>query len=560
MENPTRIWILVCYTFVMNLRLTIGGVGLVLAATLVSCLSGTAPLTEKPPQLASDLAVSAATGVQTRLVGRYYALNAFKTDNDTKLKLEPAYDGFKYKPNDSKFPGFTNWDTLELPRINSDRSDWLRVTLTRDASVAVLSAQKPAWMDGSWTEGALPDGTTKTYKKSFKAGEMQLGAAPDSQKPYSVLFAEADGKASVYPGLPTNAPSPAADKPVPNKTCPSWLNKLYTTTGPDGDPYDSWHPQIDPVYWCYFGIEHGSDPALIGLPGWALGYVARKNNDQAELLEGFKGIAIRDESTHLGWYINIHSETGDLHRVCTQKHTVVVIVTDLNKSYPDNLLARLGYKGDFGASQSTRDLAGTHPVITGSVTGVCPDDQKKIADGLTQDPKNGPVFFKNIRVLANGDGKTNENNGYENWQGGLNSTLGMSVAGWFGGNEKPRFKIDIRNPSTACNDLTCVQTITNDSHGDERTFFVPEMKISYTDTVRLLDPDGDGTFYTDVYGKAALTSSDPKAVKQYIKPGVTLKGPDGGFHTEDAWRGLYVDDNLAGVPRIELERALLPTN
>jgi hypothetical protein len=547
----------------MNSRLMIGGVGIALIGTLVSCLSGTAPTTETAPQVFPDLAVSAAKDVQPRLVGRYYALNVFKTDNDTKLKLEPTYDGFKYQPNNSQFPGFTNWDKLDLPRANNTRGDWLRVTLTRDATLAVLSGDKPGWIDGSWTEGKLPDGTTSTFKKEFKAGEIQLGAPSDQQKPYTVLVAEAGGKASVYPGLPSNAAT-ETEKPAPNKACPQWLNKLYTVQGPDGEAYDSWHPQIDPVYWCYFGVEHGSDPALVNLPGWALGYVARKNNDQAELLEGFKGIAIRDDTTKLGWYINIHSETGDLHRVCTQKHTVVVIVTDLNmpaSSYPDNIVARLGYKGDFGASQSTRDVAGTHPVITGFTTGVCPDDQKKIADSLTSNPKDGPVFFKNIRVLANGDGKTNENNGYENWQGGLNPYLGMSVAGWFGGSTQPRFKIDIRNPSTACKDLTCSQTITNDSHGDERTFFVPEMKISYNiPSVKLLDPDGDGTFYTDVYGTKASISSDPKAIKQYIKPGVTLKGPDGGFHTEDAWRGLYVDDNLAGVPRIELERALGPAN
>ncbi len=544
----------------------IAGLGLSLVGTLAACIGGTGVTGEVAPQIASDLTSSAAAGVQPRLVGRYYAINAFEQNNNnvTQLKLEPAYDGFKYKPNNSKYtPGFTNWDTLTVPNSNSTRADWLRLTLTRDAKIAILDMQKPTWMDGSWTEGKLSDPTFKSYQKNFKAGEIQLGASSNPQKPYTVLFAEADGTPSVYPGMPTNVPVGETQKPVANTNCPAWLNKLYTVKGPDDQMYDSWHPQIDPAYWCYFGVEHGSDPALVGLPGWALGYVARKNNDQAELLEGFKGIAIRDEKTKLGWYINIHSETGDLHRVCTQKHTVVVIVTDLTmpaSSYPANVLARLGYKGDFGASQSTRELAGTHPIITGTNAGACPDDQKTISAGLTTNPKDGPVFFKNIRVLANGDGKTQENNGYENWQGGLNSTLGMSVAGWFGGNTQPRFKIDIRNPSTACNDLTCINTVTNDSHGDERTFFVPELKIAYTDTVRLLDENNDGEFYTDVYGKVRSTSSDPKAIKQFIKPGVTLVGPDGGFHTEDAWRGLYVDDNLAGVPRIELEKALLNTN
>ena len=548
----------------MKSKLMIAALGLSLVGALAACVGGGGGggvNGEIAPQIGAELTVSAAakldSSLKPRLVGRYYTINAFeKTDNNLKrMKLEPSYDELKYKPNGSAFPGFENWDVLEMRKVNNTRNDYVRLTLTRDAKVAVLARSRLSWMDGSWTEGALPDKTTKTFVKSFPAGEVALGA-PAKDDAYTALFAESDGKASVYPGVPAGVSG--ATQPKANDTCPSWLDNLYVTTGPDGQTYKSWHPQIDPVYHCYFRHEHGSDPALIGLPGFALEYVARQFNNQAEIHEGFKGIAIRDETKKIGWYINIHAETHDLHRVCTRKHTVVVIATDLTLPYPQNVLAMVGYKGDFGASQSNRELLGDNKTIN-NVTGFpnCPD-QAAIVNELKN--KDGdPVFFKRIRVENLGDGKL-DNGGYEQWDGGLTPELGMSVAGWFGGSETPKFGIDIRNPSTTCSDLTCASTKTNDgNHGDERTFFVPEMKLEYNALVRTKDTSNsgaaDGIFYTDVNGVAVKNAGDPNVVKQFIKPGVKLVGPNGGFHSEDAWRGLYVDDNDAGVPRLELDNA-----
>jgi hypothetical protein len=536
-----------------------------LSAAIASCGGNQPPnvvLPEVEPTLASENAASAALGVQPRIVAKYFRINPHERDAEggksKELKLEAFYDGMKYKPNDSSFPGFENWDVLELPTWWSDstRADWMRVNLNRDATVGILAAKRLSWMDSSWVEGLLPDKNTKTFKKSFAKGEIKFGSPgkAGTDKAYTVLFAEANGMATPAPILASNAPS-GATLPVANETCPGWLDNLYSTPGPDGVMYKSWHPQIDPAYWCYFRHEHGSDPALVGLPGWALEYVAAKNNNQMEIHEGFKGIAIRDTEHGYGWYINVHSETHDLHRVCTQKHTVVILVTDLKKTYPDNLVAMLGYKGDFGSSQINNDIAGKHPLIQAAGTCAKQSDIDAAVQG---------EYFKRIRVKNAGDAE-DRNNGYERWQGGLNPTLGLDVADWFdGGSEKghafPKFEIDIRNPSTTCSDLSCTTTITNDnSHGDERTIFVPNLTLKYnTPSVKLLDPDGDGTFYTDVYGTAVRQSSDPDAIKQYIKPGSNILGPDGGFETEDGWRGLYGE--RADAPRTELENALGATN
>ena len=541
----------------------VAGLGLALVGTLAACVGGGAGVTgEIKPQLAAELTVSAAAkldpSLKPRLVGRYYTINAFEREMDKQkvLKLEPSYDELKYKPNASAFPAFENWDVLEMRKVNNTRSDYLRLTLTRDAKIAVLAGSRLSWMDGSWAEGLLPDKTTKTFVKAFAKGEVSLGA-PSKDDAYTTLVAESDGKASVYPTLPAGAPA-GAERPKANDTCPAWLENLYVATGPDGNPYKSWHPQIDPVYHCYFRHEHGSDPALVGLPGFPLEYVAKVNNNQAEIHQGFKGIAIRDEAKQIGWYINIHSETHDLHRVCAQNHTVAITATDLTKAYPDNILAQISYKGDFGPSIANRKLADTNVVIDNVTNPAFPDcpNQTNIANGL-KDKDGNPVFFKRIRVENLGDGKL-DNGGYESWQGGLTSELGISVAGWFGGATKPRFEIDIRNPSTTCSDKACANSKPNEGNsGDERTFFVPDLKLEYNALVRTKDDvDGvsDGTFYTDVYGVKVLPAS-PTAIKQFIKLGLNITLSTDRFHSEDAWRGLYVDDNDAGVPRLELDNA-----
>ncbi len=563
-EKPTSPRVQGCYSFDMNSRWNVALLGVVMVGGFASCLSGTAPAGEIKPQIEPSLAVSATTkldpSLKPRLLGRYFTLNIGQRDiNKQKFtKLEPSYDDLKYEPNGSSFVGFEGWDVLEQRKgwnVDPSRSDYVRLTLTRDAKLAVLSPNRFGWMDGAWTEGAAVDGRNKSFTKAFTKGEVSLGAPNKDGDAYTVLVAESDGKASMYPSAPAGN-----TQPKPNERCPSWVDKTYQVEGPNGKMYDSWHPQIDPVFWCNFEHEHGSDPALVGLPGFWLGYVAEVNKSQAEIHEGFKGFAIRDETKQRGWYFNVHAETHDLHRVCTRTHTVVVIVTDLTKPYPSNVLAAVHFKGDFGASQTNRDVAGQRVTLSPPANlpplGAC-EDQKTIAAQVSND-KGEVQLFKRIRVNSI-PGEKDDNGGYENWRGGLTSELGLTVADWFGGSIRPAFNIDIRNPRTTCTNLQCTNTITNqDNHGDERTFFVPNLKLEYTRLIEEKDTKfgaKDGVFYTDKFGKVTLAEG-PDSFKQFITPGLKLDGPDGGFHTEDAWRGLYVDSDLAGVPRLELDGSL----
>lgn len=63
--------------------------------------------------------------------------------------------------------------------------------------------------------------------------------------------------------LDPNAPQSVAFntwRPGPGDTCPVSIHQQYSTKGPDGKLYPTWHPPVDPVTGCTFGHEHGRDP------------------------------------------------------------------------------------------------------------------------------------------------------------------------------------------------------------------------------------------------------------------------------------------------------------
>lgn len=518
------------------------GIGLIvlLSIAIASCGGNPAPVYETiQPNLSSGNFTYPAAGLQPTLLSRYFFVSQ-GSPNNGKIKLEAQYWNTKYQPRFNQYPGFTGWDQLDLPGSDSTREDWLRLTLNRDATVTIVWKKTAGWLSG-WSKGATPlaDGSN-TYTKSFPAGEVKLPSPGKDNGDYTVLLAEKDGKPSATPGLPVGVAA-GTPIPTPNEVCPSWVNNLYKAEAPNSKSYLSWHPQIDPVYYCYFRHEHGSDPSLIGLPGIPLEYIADVNNNQAEVHEGFKGFAIRDEEHGYGWYFNVHAETGDLHRVCTRKHTVTVTVTKLGTS---EIVAQLGYKGDFGASIGNKEIApGKSPVIqTPSMPGMVCEDQAAIL-------ASAPHFSKRIRVA------TIENGGYENWHGGLNATLGLTAVSWF----KEGMIIDIRNPGTTCPDVACKTMIPNNSHGDNRAIILRETHLKYSSTNDTLNgSEADGVFYTDVYGTGLFDSPGAGRVKQFIKVGLDIDGPDGNFNSEDAWRGLFVKDGSG--PNLELEDALGATN
>jgi hypothetical protein len=524
-----------------------GGLGLALTLGLSACGSLNTK-TEEPIRVSTEIAVS-PTGLAPTLLAKYYRVEAF--EGEKSIRLEPQVGGFEYRPRYSQYPGYVGWDSLEVPDSNSSRNDWLRITLNREATVAVVTKTSFGWL-GTWEKGPDIPGGFKSFKKKFGQGELKLPSPGNDNDAYEVLLAETDGKPSSAPTLPANAPA-GATVPEAGKSCPDWLHHEYSVIGNDGIKYDAWHPQIDPVYWCHFGHEHGSDPALIGYKGGALEYIARLNKDQAEIHEGFKNFAMRDEESGIGWYISVHAETGFMHRVCTQNHTVVIAATALSDNAAKNwkageLLAELGFKGDFGPSIVNNTVADKNPPIQMNMAGMtCPNQAEIEARTRAKHPKGELKRFKRIRVAAEPYG----NHGYEQWDGGLEPELGFSFPDWHGG-----LLLDIRNPATACNTLECTQIVPNRSHGDSRVIDLYDIQLKYKASLDTISgAAADGIFYTNLYGdQFSDKESEAFPVRQYVKPGLNVTMPRGRFETQDAWRGLYVVGG--GAPNTELEDKL----
>jgi hypothetical protein len=134
---------------------------------------------------------------------------------------------------------------------------------------------------------------------------------------------------------PTATPDPGSTPiPVAGQLCPAWVHDRYTTTGPDGNTYPTWHPQVDPEFGCFFNHEHGDDPrtslADPGLP--AFGYinaVAQEDHTNHEPHNGFKVFVVNKGTTNdegrtarVSTRLIVHMGTGGVARFDRQFHSL----------------------------------------------------------------------------------------------------------------------------------------------------------------------------------------------------------------------------------------------
>ena len=464
---------------------------------------------------------------QETLLNSYYNLHLHDENSHNSGKTEHVVYGITYEP----YQSFGRWDVLTWDSWYYDEStlpNWLNLELNRDAQIAVLwqGDTLASWLDSSWTEDRITDGK-RTFKKSFSKGKVTLGGA-ENKGSYTLLLAEADGSAPIPPTVPAGK-----EKPVPNTTCPTWVHDSYTTTGPDGREYATWHPQIDPTYWCYFGHEHGSDPSGMGGYMPYFDYVAYHNNRQDERHEGFKGFVVQDGS--LTWYLNIHATVSMIMRTCIPLHTVVVAATNAS----GELVAEIAFKGDFGETVAN---TGDRALLKSTAC-----DQEAL---LAQDTK----AEKRVRVLND---PNYEDKGYEQWRMIGSDFLGLEF-------NSGNITMDIRNPMTGCNGLRCsTGLLTNPkndgeikNHGERRTInFHNGVKLTYNLTHDLNDGVADGFFYTNSYGNALAQEGEEGSIRQFIQPGLNVAGPSGFHGTQDAWHAIYEKD-MHQIPSMELEDGL----
>jgi hypothetical protein len=415
-------------------------------------------------------------------------------------------------------PGpYIGWDVLNAPNdgINRilDLNKWLDLTLQRPAMVAIAwraGTILPAWMKG-WTRSAdvVIDGdVTPTYLRSLPAGKHTLGSIYDPDAPnriprdtFLVLFAEQDSRPSSTPTTPAGREAPQA-----NATCPTWVHEQYVATGPDGKPYPTWHPPIDPVFWCYFHHEHGSDPS----PHRPLfGYVAAQHTME-EAHQGFKVYKFH-ASNGVDVIVTHHFGTGNaVKAVCARFHTF-----DLAAYRNGILVADLHLMADHGKAIHARTDAVLRP-------SACPNQAAEVdAEGSTGARK---FQISTMNPVA-----------YEPWQ----MDFTRIIVGYTG-------VIGINTPSriTDCNSLACDQNVPTGDQGEFRF-------ASYGSGFGIEAGARSGVFYTDVEGRTYLSEGDHGAVRQFIAAGERITLPplaadDHECYITDPFGGPYVcqADNL----------------
>ena len=491
---------------------------------------------------------SSPEGDQPAVEAMFYRPRQFTTNNT----LTDAQSGWTIN-NAGSFQG---WDVLLPPNGGKhgsvwqyDKSTFISLTLNRDARLAIVwradPTKVPNWLKNNWTQQGtvrINNADRQVYVKNFSAGQaVELGSVYDpgqrqaqNLETYWVLFAEKDG---TPPAEPPQLGSPAAE---PNKACPQWVHDQYTTevTMPNGAKrvLATWHPQVDPVYWCYFGHDHGSDPGLFKA-GYkpAFGYIQDALHTDGVLPEshpGFKNYVWERDGYR--WLFVHHFGTGGAGRFCRQFHSLQVTVA--NKSTGE-IVADLRLMTDFGAS---RDNNTDLPL---NVT--CPQ-------GVPTPSQVAPLSTGTRTIKVQPD-----LNGYEPWRSADKGLiLGLSLAG---------LTFDTVTPITGCTDSTCTQMIRiGQNVGEQRLFAVatdpggPALSIDASKT-----PGGGGEFFTDIYGKKLLLASDPGAVRQYVKPGLRLEvrnERNSECFTRDAFFMFYEGCGNAPQSSMNIEGALSDKN
>jgi hypothetical protein len=384
----------------------------------------------------------------------------------------------------------------------SNAANTHEVLLNRASRVYIVgrepAANLPTWMTALPLAGSVnaynpTNNFTRTWNvyradiqagSTFFGGSWSTGVTPTGGRnmPW-FIFCESDGTPSPTPIVPIGQ-----DVPAPNQPCPQWVHDLAVTTGPDGQTYATWHPQIDPVYWCYYGHEHGSDPDWLDTDLPAFEFVAQQHG----MTEGHPGFKVYVVDTLDGLYrlrVVHHFGTAGQARACNRFHTFEIRARRIS----DNaLVADLRFMADFGAAMNTD---APHHVFQPAS---CPN-QGNVA------PSNGN---RKMPVAPSGTQ-------YEPWTPDFTATI-LGLTGSFGINTPP---------ITGCADVECssvvlmgTPNILGYGSGAERFISSGNIAIAYV-------AGRAENFCTNPLATAVVPCSNADAVPQLVKAGLVMTSP-----------------------------------
>ena len=339
--------------------------------------------------------------------------------------------------------------------------------------------------------------------------------------------------------------------PGPGDTCTIEVHNQYSTVGPDGKRYPTWHPPVDPS-GCSFGHEHGRDPRgsdlYAGVGDIPLGYaneqldiwdpsgkrhedhVGHKIEWENDVLMHFDGVPDDVLNLRCDVLVKLHQGTHSKDAFTNNLHEVVYHLkcTDGSEAHITQMLA-IGRPGEF-----TRTCDGARIQAGTAIPANSPDGggQRVIPDRV--------CVNQHILVPA-GQNSSFGSGLHESWQTHIQvkTDEGHGLASF-----DPYFQVDFpsrfhdpaltdltgkaialcyeveangdRARSSLCNTATGNGTITDLVQTDPRSPFNGVRRFVDLNGIRLNNPDGPEVWYTDPFGRRARTQAFPGSIRQFI--------------------------------------------
>lgn len=474
-----------------------------------------------------------------------------------------------------------NYDLLALGTWGATGIDnWLEFETTRDSQVCLVMSVQDSGYGTGWDEKmSVPPGYTplgvakwddtepmpKSHKfssfvgtpipwayvacKQLPAGVHEMPSVDKMQTQYrlgsyNLLFSEKDGSA---PALTQQPPGWNGPEIKAHELCPHELHDMWTVESQDKDDHEvsskmwqTWHPQKDYLYGCYYGHEHGCPGMLAGYTE-RLHYTALKNNYQNESHDGFKGYVIPAGDKYV--YFNVHAESNLLSRVDTQFHTMVIAITDKSSG---NLLFEMSCKADFGGS-AAEYAPGQKPQSGPRMLPLGNEESRQLIMDMYNKPSSyfdRKMRFKRLNVYSPGhldyrleyEPDDVSRGIYEQWVGGGGQYCMESSEKYM----TDGIQVDIKDSNTACKTEQCHdQTILGRGPTSYRDYFFPNLGCNRgivfrhvtisRNNCKVPPPKvgADGVYYTDQYCSKLCDGPGPNCVRQVMKPEfdkVTLHG------------------------------------
>lgn len=396
----------------------------------------------------------------------------------------------------------------------------------------------------------------------------------------AALFGAGCGEISTT-GLDPNAPQSVAFqtwKPGAGDTCPLSVHQQFSTVGPDGKLYPTWHPPVDPASGCQFGHEHGRDPhgseLFSDIGDLPLGYA----NEQLDIFDP----AGRRHEDHVGhkyeWENDVQMNVANGGGVLSVKCDVLYKLhqgTHSKDAFTNNL-HEVQYYAKCNDGSEVRMIMMAAIGTAGEFTRTCDGARIRVGTASPANSPNGggqrviPDLTCVERHLLVPNGSTSDARAalHESWQQSLTlkTSDGQTLAHmnpYFQVFAPSRFhdpsKSDITGRSVdmcyfiepngdqarggPCAAATQNGTIAGIIQTDPRSPFNGVRRVMDMNSFDLNNSDGPTTWYTDPFGRGARTTPFPGSIRQYIakinNTGLDLSGPAIGSNRNYGGPGVH---------------------